>query len=141
MPASRSTGPQSPRAHEAADFFSRGCDRQVGGDVAGALRMFRAAIKIDPQPRYLRRAAICALAFGLLGEAEAYADKALSMRAGDASYARLRADVLRAAGRLEEAEQTLLLALELPSTSDALTRELQADLAAVRAARAAGSQV
>jgi tetratricopeptide (TPR) repeat protein len=137
MPASRTTGPQSPRAHEAADHFSRGCDRENGGDMAGALRMFRAAIKIDPQPKYLRRAAKCALAFGQLAEAEAYAEKALSIRAGDASYARLRADVLRAAGRLEEAEQVLLHALELPSTSDALTRELQADLAAVRAARAA----
>ncbi|HWM85081.1 MAG TPA: DnaJ domain-containing protein [Kofleriaceae bacterium] len=122
-------------SQQAAEMFARGCDREVGGDSAGALRMFRAAIKIDPQPRFLRRAAKCALSFGQLKEAEAYAQKAVSMRADDASYARLMAEVMRAGGRLEEAEQALVRALELPSTSDALGRELEGDLAEVRAAR------
>jgi curved DNA-binding protein CbpA len=127
------------RSRQAAEMFERACDREVGGDAAGALRMFRAAIEADPQPRYLRRAAKCALGFGQLEEAEAYAEKAVSMRADDASYARLMADVLRACGRLEEAEKILVRALELPSASDALARELKGDLEAVRAALGATS--
>ena len=125
------------RSPEAADLFARASEREVGGDAAGALRMFRAAIKIDPQPRYLRRAAKCALGFGQLSEAEGYARKAMGVRPDDASYARLLAEVLRAGGRLEEAEETLVRALELPSTGDSLQREIQADLATVRAALAA----
>ena len=140
VPASRITGPVTARSAQAADMFARGCERQVNGDAAGALRMFRAAIKIDAQPRFLRRAALCALGFGQLMEAQAYAEKAISLRTDDASYARLMADVLRAGGRLAEAEETLVRALDLPSTSDALARELEADLAAVRAARAARPQ-
>lgn len=134
---SRTTGPATGRSQEAAEQFARGCEREVAGDAAGALRMFRAAIKYDPQPRYLRRAAKCALGFGQLAEAQAYAEKAVSLRGDDASYARVMADVLRAGDRLEEAEQVLLLALDLPSTSDALARELQTDLTAVRATLAA----
>lgn len=135
FPASRSTGPVPPRSQQAADLFARACEREIGGDAAGALKLFRAAVKSDAQPRYLRRAAKCALSFGQLKEAQAYAEKAVSLRSDDASYARLMAEVQRAGGRLEEAEQTLERALELPSTSDALARELQGDLAALRAAR------
>ena len=61
---------------------------------------------------------------------------AFGLRSDDASYARLMSDVLRASDRLDDAEQVLVRALELPSTSDALVRELEGDLAAVRAARA-----
>lgn len=134
MHATRATGPLPPRSQQAADLFARACEREIGGDAAGALRLFRAAIKSDAQPRYLRRAAKCALGFGQLAEAQAYAEKAVSLRSDDASYARLMAEVQRAGGRLAEAEQTLLSALELPSTSDALARELQGDLMALRAA-------
>lgn len=135
--SSRQTSPGAPRS---VDLFARGCEREVAGDSGGALRMFRAAIQIDPQPRYLRRAAKCALGFGQLKEAQAYAEKAFSLRTDDASYARLMAEVMRAAGQLQEAEEVLLRALELPSTSDALVRELQGDLAAVRRARAAAAR-
>jgi len=119
-----------------SDLFARACDREVAGDLAGAVRLFRAAIQLDPQPRYLRRAAKCALGFGQLKEAQLYAEKAFGLRSDDASYARLMSDVLRASDRLDDAEQVLVRALELPSTSDALVRELEGDLAAVRAARA-----
>ena len=137
IPSSRTTnqgGKGSPRGSE---LFARACDREVAGDLAGAFRLFRAAIQLDPQPRYLRRAAKCALGFDQLKEAQAYAEKAYAMRSDDASYARLMSDVLRASGRLADAEEILLRALDLPSTSDALVRELQSDLAAVRRARAA----
>lgn len=136
LPSSRATnqgGKGSPRGSE---LFARACDREAAGDLAGALRLFRAAIQLDPQPRYLRRAAKCALGFDQLKEAQVYAEKAFAMRSDDASYARLMSDVLRASERLGEAEEILLRALELPSTSDALVRELEADLAAVRRARA-----
>ncbi|HYU16757.1 MAG TPA: DnaJ domain-containing protein [Candidatus Acidoferrum sp.] len=143
-PVAGRRAPASPaeraKAQHGTDLFSRGCEREVAGDIGGALRMFRAAIQVDAQPRYLRRAAKCALVFGQIKEAEGYAEKAVSLRADDASYARLMSDVLRAAGRLEEAEETLLRALELPSTSDALAMELQGDLSEVRAARAARAQ-
>jgi tetratricopeptide (TPR) repeat protein len=125
-------GKGSPRGSE---LFARACDREVAGDLAGAIRLFRAAIQLDSQPRYLRRAAKCALGFGQLKEAQIYAEKAFAMRSDDASYARLMSDVLRASGRLDEAEATLLRALDLPSTSDALMRELLSDLAAVRRTR------
>ncbi len=142
VPSSRTTAQVTATARTAqgAELFARACEREIGGDAAGALRLFRAAIKSDAQPRYLRRAAKCALGFGQLAEAQVYAEKAVSLRSDDASYARLMADVLRAGGRLEEAEQTLERALELPSTSDALARELLGDLAAVRAARSSRAQ-
>ncbi len=127
----------TPGSQHAVDQFSRGCEREVAGDTAGALRMFSAAIESDPQPRYLRRAAKCALNFGQHKLAQSYAERAFALRGDDASYARLMAEVQRAGGRLDEAEQTILHALDLSSTSDALMRELQADLAAVRAAKAA----
>ncbi|HUS64524.1 MAG TPA: DnaJ domain-containing protein [Kofleriaceae bacterium] len=123
------------RPDYAAELFQRGCDAEVAGDLAGAVKLLAAAARVDPQPRYLRRAAACALACGQLSEAEEYAKKAASLRSDDASYARVLADVHRAAGRLNEAEEVLLRALKLPSASDLLARELEADLAAVRAAR------
>ena len=123
------------RSQHAAEIFQRGCDAEVAGDKEGALKLLGAAVRVDPQPRYLRRAASCALACGRLSEAEEYAKKAANLRSDDASYARVLADVHRAAGRLNEAEEVLLRALQLPSASDLLARELEADLAAVRAAR------
>ena len=123
------------RSEHAAELVERGCDAKMAGDLAGAVKLLAAAARVDPQPRYLRRAAACALAGGQLSEAEEYAKKAASLRSDDASYARVLADVHRAAGRLNEAEEVLLRALKLPSASDLLARELEADLAAVRAAR------
>lgn len=123
------------RSEHAAELFQRGCDAEVAGDLAGSLKLLAAAARVDPQPRYLRRAAACALAAGQLSEAEEYAKKAASLRSDDASYARVLADVHRAAGRLNEAEEVLLRALQLSTVSDLLAQELEGDLAAVRAAR------
>ncbi|HLU65072.1 MAG TPA: J domain-containing protein [Kofleriaceae bacterium] len=132
----RGSGGQN-RAEHAAELFQRACDAEVSGDREGALRLFAAAVRVSPSARYLRRAARCALASGRLSEAEEYAKKAASLRSDDASYARVLADVYRAARKLAEAEEILIRALELPSASDILVREIQSDLAAVRAARAA----
>jgi Flp pilus assembly protein TadD len=64
--------------------------------------------------------------------AEEYAKKAAELAADDPSAARLLAEVFRAAGRLVEAESTLLGALKLKTENDALIKGLQADLAALR---------
>jgi tetratricopeptide (TPR) repeat protein len=111
-------------------MFERACVAEANGDRAAALRLFAAAIDADPQPRYQRRAARCALALGDLSEAERYAKNAARLRAGDASYARILADVYRAALKLDEAEKILLDALALPTISDLLARELEEDLKA-----------
>lgn len=122
-------------SEQAAELFSRGCDREVAGDRDDALKLFAAAIRADPHPRYLRRAASCALGAGELSQAEEYAKKAAGLRPDDPSYARLLADVYRAAGKLDQAERILVNALRISTASDILARELEADLAAVRAAR------
>lgn len=119
----------------AAELFQRGCDAEIAGDPAGALKLMAAAVRIDPRPRYFRRAATCALACGELGDAEEYAKKAAGLRPDDASYARVLADVYRAAERYREAEAVLVKALKIPNATDLLSRELESDLAAVRAAR------
>lgn len=114
----------------AAQMFERACVAEANGDRAAALRLFQAAVDADPQPRYLRRAATCALALGELSDAERYAKNAARLRADDASYARILADVYRAARKLDEAEKILLGALALPTISDLLARELEEDLKA-----------
>lgn len=118
------------RSAVAADLFERGCVAEANGDRPGALRLFAAAIEADGQPRYLRRAARCALALGELSEAERYAKNAARLRADDASYARTLADVYRAAHKLDEAEAILQGALSFPNISDLLARELEEDLKA-----------
>jgi len=114
----------------AAQMFERACVSEAQGDRNDALRLFTAAAEADPQPRYMRRAARCALALGDLSEAERYAKTAARLRADDASYARTLADVYRAARKLDEAEKILLHALALPTISDLLVKELEEDLKA-----------
>jgi hypothetical protein len=118
------------KAVVAAQMFERACVAEANGDRTEALRLFAAAVDSDQQPRYLRRAARCALALGDLSEAERYAKTAARLRADDASYARTLADVYRAARKLDEAEKILLGALALPTISDLLARELEEDLKA-----------
>src|SRR5260221_2923483 len=45
---------QTPQDY-AAELFQRACALEVGGDALGAMKLFSAAIRIDPQTRYLRR--------------------------------------------------------------------------------------
>lgn len=125
------TTPRPPdKSMQAAQRFERACVVEANGDRETALRLFAAAIEDDPQPRYLRRAARCALALGELSDAERYAKTAARLRGDDASYARTLADVYRAADKLDEAEKILSDALALPTISDLLARELEEDLKA-----------
>ncbi len=126
------TAPQSP-AEYAAELFDRACVAEVSGDAAQALKLFAAAVKLDGQARYLRRAAVCALGAGELQAALDYAKKAAALEGSDPSTARILGQVLRRLGRLDEAEEVLVMALAMKSENDVLQRELVADLRAVRA--------
>ncbi|TMQ06536.1 MAG: tetratricopeptide repeat protein [Deltaproteobacteria bacterium] len=83
-------------------------------------------------PRFLRRAASCALAAGQPRSAVEYAKKAHSLSPADPSAARLLAAAFRAAGKLSDAEEVLVMAMALKSENDVLTSELRNDLAEVR---------
>ena len=115
----------------AGELFDRACQLEVQGDAMGAMKLFAAAVRVDPQLRYLRRAASCALAAGQPRTAVEYAKKAHGM-SNDPSAARLLAAAFRAAGKLADAEEVLVMAMAMKSENDTLTAELRHDLAEVR---------
>lgn len=123
--------PQTPQEY-AAELFDRACQLEVGGDALEAMKLFAAAVRVDAQARYLRRAASCALAAGQPRTAVEYAKKAHSLAPTDPSAARLLASTFRAAGKLVDAEEVLVMAMALKSENDVLTSELRNDLAEVR---------
>ena len=123
------------REEHAAELFERACDTEIRGDLDQALQLFAAAIRSHPKAAYISRAGRCALRAKKLDVAEEYAKKAAGLRPKDPSYARLLADVYRAAGRLDDAEATLLHAIELNQENDVLMAELSEDLEKVRGAR------
>lgn len=129
-PANASS-PQAPADH-AIELFDRGCAAEVSGDLAGALQLFAASLRVDPQLRVFRRAASCALAADQAKLALEYAKKAQTMAPEDPSNARLLARAFRANGELGPAEEVLVFALALPIDNDALMGELRADLSLVR---------
>jgi tetratricopeptide (TPR) repeat protein len=123
--------PQTPQAY-AAELFDRACQLEVGGDALGAMKLFAAAVRVDGQLRYLRRAASCALAANQPRSAVEYAKKAHGLAPNDPSSARLLAAAFRGLGKLGDAEEVLVLAMALKSENDTLTSELRNDLAEVR---------
>lgn len=123
--------PQTP-AEYAAELFERACGLEVSGDALGAMKLFAAAVRIDPQTRYLRRAATCALAAEQPKTALEYAKKAQAQTPNDPSAARLLAQAFKAVGRLADAEEVLVMAMALKSENDVLAAELRNDLAEVR---------
>jgi hypothetical protein len=123
--------PQTPQEY-AAELYDRACTLELGGDHLGAMKLFAAAVRVDSQVRYLRRAASCALAAGQPRSALEYAKKAHSLTPTDPSAARLLASAFRASGRLTDAEEVLVMAMALKSENDVLGAELRNDLAEVR---------
>lgn len=123
--------PQTPQEY-AAELFQRACSLEVGGDPLEAMKLFAAAVRMDPQTRYLRRAATCALSAGQPKTALEYAKKAQAQQPNDPSSARLLATAFRATGKLEDAEEILVMAMAMKSENDVLTSELRHDLAEVR---------
>jgi len=137
--AAQSSGPrdqpQTPQEY-AAELFDRACQLEVGGDALGAMKLFAAAVRVDPQTRYLRRATSCALAANQPRSAVEYAKKAHAQAPNDVSSARLLAASFRAAGKLSDAEDVLVMAMAMKNENDALTNELRNDLADLRRALA-----
>jgi len=127
----RSEQPQTPQEY-AGELFDRACQLEIGGDHLAAMKLFAAAVRVDPQPRFFRRAASCALAARQPRSAVEYAKKAHSLAPNDPSAARLLAAAFRAAGKLSDAEEVLVMAMALKSENDILTAELRNDLAEVR---------
>ncbi|HEX5059411.1 MAG TPA: DnaJ domain-containing protein [Kofleriaceae bacterium] len=123
--------PQTPGEY-AGELFQRACGLEVGGDALGAMKLFAAAVRIDPQTRYLRRAATCALAAEQPKTALEYAKKAQAQAPNDPSSARLLALAFIAVGRYGDAEEVLVMAMALKSENDVLGAELRNDLAEVR---------
>jgi len=123
--------PQTPIEY-ATELFERACGLEVGGDALGAMKLFAAAVRIDPQMRYLRRAATCALAAEQPKTALEYAKKAQAKAPNDPSAARLLALAFTATGRYSDAEEVLIMAMALKSENDVLAAELRNDLAEVR---------
>ncbi|HTJ40790.1 MAG TPA: DnaJ domain-containing protein [Kofleriaceae bacterium] len=119
-------------AEYATELFERACAQEVAGAPAEALKIFDAAIRVDGQARYLKRAAGCALAANEPRVAEDYAKKAAALEPQDPSTQRLLARAFRAAGKLPLAEEVLLMAMQIRTENDVLAKELRTDLAEVR---------
>jgi tetratricopeptide (TPR) repeat protein len=122
---------QSPLEY-AAELYERACAFEVAGDHENAMKLFAAVVRIDPQIKYLRRSASCALAAGQPRTALEHAKKAQTKSPSDPSLARLLATAFRACGKLADAEEVLVMAMALKSENDALGTELRNDLAEVR---------
>ncbi len=129
--------PQTREDHAEA-LYQNACDSELHGESDQALKLFAAAIRMDEQPRYMRRAAMCAVQAHQLSVAEEYAKKAAHLCGRDASYQRVLADVYRAGAQYDLAKEILTSALNLNVENDTLFGELQSDLAAVDAAIAEG---
>ncbi len=131
--ATRSDEPQTPQAY-AQELFDRACHAEVSGDAVGAMKLFAAAVRMEPQLRYLRRAANCALLSAQPKTAIEYAKKAATMAPDDPSCARLLAQCFKAVGQLDAAEEVLVMAMAIKSENDVLTAELRNDLVEVQRA-------
>jgi tetratricopeptide (TPR) repeat protein len=129
--------PQSPQEY-AGELFERAVALEVGGDPLEAMKLFAAAIRLDAQTKYLRRAASCALAAGQPRTALEYAKKAQAQSPSDPSLARLLAISFKATGKLADAEEVLVMAMALKSENDVLGAELRSELAEVRRLLASG---
>jgi hypothetical protein len=123
--------PQTPQEY-AAELFDRACQLEIGGEPLEAMKLFAAAVRMDPHARYLRRAASCALAANQPRTAVEYAKKAHTLAPNDPSAARLLAAAFRAAGKLVDAEEVLVIAMAIKTENDVLAAELRNDLAEVR---------
>ena len=131
--ARASDEPQTQQAY-AQELFDRACHAEVSGDAENAMKLFAAAVRLEPQVRYLRRAANCALLSSQPRTAVEYAKKAASIAPDDPSCARLLAQCFKALGQLDAAEEVLVMAMAIKSENDMLSAELRNDLKDVQRA-------
>jgi tetratricopeptide (TPR) repeat protein len=124
------TGPVATRSpsdrQRAADLFEEACHHQVTGELPRALTEFASAISLDPQPRYLRRAAQAALRAQELRDAEEYGKRAAELDPQNAESHRVYGRILRARGRLDEAHRALEEANRLDPGNPHIAAELRA---------------
>lgn len=135
-PRDGASRPQTPEEH-ARDLFDKACKHELAGDLDQAMKVFAASVRVDPKTRYMRRAASCGIKARDFKSAISYAEMAYKMDREDPSTARVLASAYRAADQLEDAERTLLAALELKTENDSLLRGLKSDLEEVQKALAA----
>jgi tetratricopeptide (TPR) repeat protein len=120
------------KSEYAAELFERACSVQTSGELVWALQLFAAAIRLEPQARYLSRAARCAIDAGDTALAVTHARQAVSLEPDNPSVHRVLAAAQEAAGDLTAAQATLEAALALKSENDALAAGLRTDLERVR---------
>lgn len=132
----REVGSQT-KVEYATELFERACNVQTNGELAWALQLFAAAIRLDPQARYLSRAARCAIDAGEIDLAVSYARQAVGLESENPSLHRVLASAQEAAGDLAAAEATLEAALAMKSENDSLSAGLRADLTRLRSRRGA----
>jgi curved DNA-binding protein CbpA len=109
----------------AAKIYEDAALHHVTGELEKALPEFAEAIAIDPQPRYLRRAAEAALRAQELRLAEEYAKKAQELDANNASTHRVLAKIYVAAGRPADARSALEAASRLDPENPHIAAELR----------------
>ena len=120
------TGPTGNDRHKAAQLFEEACHHQVTGELPLALSEFASAIALDPQPRYLRRAAQAALRAQELRDAEEYGKRAAELDPQNAESHRVYGRVLRARGRLDDARRALEEATRIDPGNPHIAAELRA---------------
>lgn len=120
------------KSEYAAELFERACSVQTSGELVWALQLFAAAVRLEPQARYLSRAARCAIDAGDAALAVTHARQAVSLEPDNPSVHRVLAAAQEAAGDLAAAQATLEAALALKSENDALAAGLRTDLERVR---------
>ncbi|MBK9070620.1 MAG: DnaJ domain-containing protein [Myxococcales bacterium] len=126
------SGAAQSASEHAAELYERACQTEIAGDAAGALNLFRAAVRLTPTAKYLRRAAMCALTAGQVASAEEFARKGVAVDPADVSMQRLLAQAFRDGGKLAEAEEVLVMAMAMRSENDVLGGELRNDLQQVQ---------
>ena len=125
-------GRSQSKAEYASDLYDRACANQAKAPQQ-ALTLFSAAIRLDPQVRYLSRGAHCALDAGDSKQALLWAQLAAHQEPENPSMLRLLADAQEAGGDLVAAAATLALALGLKTENDALSMAMREALERVRA--------
>jgi curved DNA-binding protein CbpA len=110
----------------ARQIYQEACHHQVVGELDKALPEFKLAIALDPQPRWLRRAAEAALKAQELRLAEEYGKRGAELDPHNGTAHRILAKVLRALGRVPEARRELELASRLDPENPHLAAELRA---------------
>ena len=123
----------------AAEIFEEACHHQVTGELPRALREFASVIAMDPNPRYLRRAADAALRAQELRDAEEYGKRAAELDPQNAASHQVYGKVLKAQGRLPEARRAFEAATKLDPGNSHIAAELRGVIQMEQVGRTGGT--